>query len=279
MILRFSHFQSMFSQFSPISCWLSYQATELLVDLAEDHWKSRKIWCPKSTNMFRPSRYIAGSWTQQKAMISTVKNPNHTGIQKLPMLKNVPAPGPTVPPVPAVSPPSWCPKSQIRREMRCDSLRKTWHSYPQRMEKSWNTSQNRIFWAVKHMAAPSFLGDKKNETGMMNEYILWSGSCAMPKSFFLSLGQFGCTLCVSNLVIISTKRHVQVYYIPHLFNNSKQMAYTKYHRACPSTIAMDQSQRAPASARSRRCSESHRLRPRPVEGVNLLISPKVDPYD
>ena len=90
MILRFSHFQSMFSQFSPISCWLSYQATELLVDLAEDHWKSRKIWCPKSSNMFRPSRYVAGSWTQQKAMISTVINPKHTGIQKLPMLTNVP---------------------------------------------------------------------------------------------------------------------------------------------------------------------------------------------
>ena len=87
MILRFSHFQSMFSQFSPISCCPSYQATELLVDLAEDDWKSRKIWCPKGTNMFRPSRYIAGSWTQQKGMINTVKNPNHTGIQKLPMLR------------------------------------------------------------------------------------------------------------------------------------------------------------------------------------------------
>lgn len=36
-------------------------------------------------------------------MISTVKNPNHTGIQKLPMLKTVPAPGPTVPPVPGRS--------------------------------------------------------------------------------------------------------------------------------------------------------------------------------
>ena len=42
---------------------------------------------------------------------------------------------------------------------------------------------------------------------------------------------------------------------------------------------------APAVARSRRCSESHRLRPRPVEsvewneGVNLLIGPKADPSD
>lgn len=45
---------------------------------------------------------------------------------------------------------------------------------------------------------------------------------------------------------------------------------------------MDQSQRAPAAARSRRCSESHRVRPRPVEcneGVNLLIGPKADPSD